>query len=80
MQHPRHPRLRRFSWHPVVVALPLAYFVYRLISHGVTVMRVVSLAFIVIWFVLGMINFATKDRFLDWLYSDEETGNRKTEE
>ena len=80
MQYSRHPRLRRFSWHPVVVLFPLAYFAYRLSTHGVSVTRVLSFAFMCVWFVLAVINFAGKGRFLDWLYSDEETENHNTKE
>ena len=69
---PRHPFLRRFSWHPVAVAIPLGYMIWSTYAKGFGVVRTIGLVWIAVWFVLSVIDLRTHHRLLDWMYQDED--------
>lgn len=67
----RHPLLRRLQWHPVLVAVPLAYLGYTAYLAGFPLGRTAGAAFVAFWFALSAFDLASGHRWLDWLYSEE---------
>ena len=68
----KHPRLRLFSWHPLLAAVPFSYLVHRVSVRGFTTLGTITLAVVTIWFVLAVVDLATRHRYLDWLYSEDD--------
>lgn len=66
----RHPLYRRVIWNPWVVAVPLAYLLYRTWQGDPGSAGWAGVAFIGLWFVLAMFDGITGHRWLDWLYGD----------
>ena len=68
----QHPTFRKLSWHPLVVAIPLAILVYSFYRHGFSFIWMIAWVIICIWFLMSVYNLATKHQLLDWMYSDDE--------
>jgi hypothetical protein len=62
----------------LVAALPFGYFVYRVSVSGFTTFRTIGLAVVTLWFVLAVVDLATRHRYLDWLYSEDDADGGET--
>ena len=71
MSRIQHTRWRLFQWHPLFSGVALASFIFNSTTKGVTLYRGLGLVFVGIWFVMCVIDWATRHRLLDWMYSDE---------
>jgi hypothetical protein len=67
----RHPFLRRLSWNPLIVAVPLVYLGYTAYRGGFPAGRTAGAGFVALWFGLSVFDALSRHRLLDWLYSDE---------
>jgi|GEM_PF-4421494 len=72
MTHPRRQRtwIQRLNWSPLVVALPLGFFVYRSATAGFTPMRTIGLCVGALWFGMAVFDWRTRGRLTDWIYGD----------
>lgn len=69
----RHPLMRRINWNPFVVAPILGFMIYRICMGRTGIIDYTGAAFIGLWFALAAVDLATGHRFLDSLYSDEQS-------
>jgi hypothetical protein len=53
-QRPRS-RYYGFSGHPLLAAIPLAYFIYRVATAGFSTMRTIGLVTVGLWFAVAVL-------------------------
>ena len=75
-----HPKFRLFNWHPFVVIFPFTYFLVSIVVNELTVMRIIGMSVITLWFGLSIYNKVTNNKFLDFIYSEKESENDSTED
>ena len=66
-----HPLFRRLLWHPLIVAVPFGYLLYRTYLGRAGAGGIAGLAFVGLWFGLSVFDWLTAHSWLNWLYSDE---------
>ena len=71
-QKKEHSTYIKLSWNPFIVAIPFTYMVCSAIINEPTKLRIFSVCWVTLWFGLSLYNKATNNKFLDFLYFDEE--------
>lgn len=65
-------RIESVLWQPWVPSLLLGYFLYRCAISGVTIYRVLAIAWIAIWLAVAIYNKRSGGRLLRFVRSDDE--------
>src|SRR5688572_1434763 len=50
-------RFLPFSRHPLIAAIPLAYFIYRIATAGLSTMRTIGLVTVGLWFAVALLEW-----------------------
>ena len=66
------PKLALITWHPIFVLLLLLYIISRAIRNDFTNVSIILIIFSSIYFIISLYNYFTKNKFLNWLYNEQQ--------
>jgi len=67
----------KVKWHPISALVPFMYLLFSIQENGITTLRIIVIITVFIWLVLSIYNLLSKNKFLNWLYSELEENMSK---
>ncbi len=66
-----HSLYKRLAWHPVVVLVPLTFWIFKIYSTEFSTFRIIGLLVVTLWFAISVYDLFSKHKALDWMYPED---------